>query len=62
MQAFPELQVSEGPESYIPLLYGFKIFGQKGSKYEVKYDEYGTAVNRDEIDKVLKNKNTDAYD
>lgn len=62
MQAYPDLIVDEIPEAYYPKLYGFKIFGQKGSKYEIKYDEWGTSLNKEETDKTLIEKKTDAYD
>lgn len=41
---------------YIPTIYGFKIFGQKGSKYEIIYDNLGAPKNQKEIDTVLKKK------
>lgn len=41
---------------YIPTIYGFKIFGQKGSKYEIVYDNLGQAKNQKEIDNILKKK------
>lgn len=42
---------------YIPTIYGFKIFGQKGSKYELTYDLQGALKNQKDIDNVLKKKN-----
>jgi hypothetical protein len=41
---------------YIPTIYGFKIFGQKGSKFELVYDNLGAAKNQKDIDTVLKKK------
>ena len=41
---------------YIPTIYGFKIFGQKGSRYELVYDNLGQAKNQKEIDTILKKK------
>lgn len=41
---------------YIPTIYGFKIFGQKGSKYELVYDNLGQPKNQKDIDTVLKKK------
>lgn len=43
---------------YIPTIYGFKIFGQKGSKYELIYDNHGQPKNQKEIDNILKKKIT----
>lgn len=43
---------------YIPTIYGFKIFGMKGSKFELIYDNLGQAKNQKEIDAVLKKKST----
>ena len=61
-QTFPELKVEQGPEVFVPTLYGFKIFGQKGSKYEAEYDEFGKIKNEEKINKVINDKRTDAYD
>ena len=33
LQAYPELVPKQGAAPYIPRIYGFRIFGQKGSKY-----------------------------
>ena len=57
-KTYPDLYPKEGPLTYIPTIYGFKIFGQKGSAYEYKYDNNGTQINRKEIDKILNNKIT----
>ena len=35
-QTFPELVPDEAKKLYIPKIFGFKIFGQVGSKYENK--------------------------
>jgi hypothetical protein len=43
-----------GPPKFIPKIYGFKIFGMRGSKYELKFDYKGQPINEDEIRKVLK--------
>ena len=61
-QSFPELVVEQGPEIFTPTLYGFKIFGQKGSHYEITYDDYGKAQNEERISKIMQDKRTDAYD
>ena len=62
MQAYPELVPEEGPEKFIPQLYGFKIFGMRGSKYEYKYNDGGQVTNESDVKDILKNKRTDAYD
>jgi hypothetical protein len=41
---------------YIPTIYGFKIFGQKGSKFELIYDNMGQAKNQKEVDAILNKK------
>lgn len=56
LQTYPDLYPKEGAVTYQPTLYGFKIFGQKGSKYEVQYDNQGHAKNKHEIEQVLKKK------
>ena len=57
-KTYPDLYPKEGPLTYIPTIYGFKIFGQKGSAYEYKYDNNGNQINRKEIDKILNKKIT----
>ena len=44
----------KGPAKFVPKIYGFKIFGMRGSKYELKFDYQGKPVNEDEIREVLK--------
>jgi len=44
----------KGPAKFVPKIYGFKIFGMRGSKYELKFDYQGKPVNEDEIRLVLK--------
>ena len=34
LQTFPELMPANKPNKYVARIYGFKIFGRKGSKYE----------------------------
>ncbi len=41
---------------YVPTIYGFKIFSQKGSKFELVYDNMGQAKNQKEVDTILKKK------
>uniref|UniRef100_A0A7S3N8X6 Casein kinase II subunit beta n=1 Tax=Euplotes harpa TaxID=151035 RepID=A0A7S3N8X6_9SPIT len=60
--SFTELVVGEGPQSFVPKLYGFKIFGLKGSKYQVTFDEHGNATNKEAVKEILEAKRTDAYD
>lgn len=38
---------------FIPKIYGFKIFGMRGSKYELKFDYAGQPINEKEIREVL---------
>lgn len=57
LKTYPELYPKEGPVQYIPTIYGFKIFGQKGSKHELTYDNLGASKNQKDIDGVLKKKN-----
>ena len=42
-----------GAPKFIPKIYGFKIFGMRGSKYELKFDYAGKPMNEEEIRKVL---------
>ena len=53
LKQFPEL-LPKGPAKFVPKIYGFKIFGMRGSKYELKFDYQGKPVNEDEIRQVLK--------
>lgn len=57
-KTYPDLYPKEGPLTYIPTIYGFKIFGQKGSAYEYKYDNNGNQINKTDIDHILDNKIT----
>lgn len=52
--SYPELVVDERPSEFKPKLYGFKIFGHKGSKYQLRYDENGQCLNQDQAE-VSKN-------
>ena len=54
--------VDGGPEQFVPKLYGFKIFGMRGSKYEYRFENDGTPQNQEEVLAILNNKKTDAYD
>jgi len=56
-QTYPEL-TPPGPPKFIPKIYGFKIFGMRGSKYELKFDYKGQPVNEDVIRNVLKKEKT----
>lgn len=55
-KTFPELYPKDGPLTYLPTIYGFKIFGLKGSAYELKYDNSGLPLNKSEVDAILKKK------
>lgn len=48
LKQFPEL-LPKGPAKFVPKIYGFKIFGMRGSKYELKFDYQGKPINEDEI-------------
>ena len=52
-KSFPNLYSELGKIDYIPKIYGFRIFGQHGSKYEYLYNEDGKCLNQKEIDKFL---------
>ena len=39
MQNFPEVAPKESLSLYVPRIYGFKIFGKRGSKYAEKEKE-----------------------
>lgn len=52
VQSYPE-QMPSGSAKFIPKIYGFKIFGMRGSKYELKFDFAGKPMNEEEIRKVL---------
>ena len=49
LKTYPDLYPKEGPVSYIPTIYGFKVFGQKGSKYELMYDFNGKPTNQKDV-------------
>lgn len=53
LKQFPEL-LPKGPAKFVPKIYGFKIFGMRGSKYELKFDYQGKPINEEDIRKVLK--------
>jgi hypothetical protein len=53
LKQFPEL-LPKGPAKFVPKIYGFKIFGMRGSKYELKFDYQGKPINEDEIRQVLR--------
>jgi hypothetical protein len=33
---YPDLLPKASPTTYVPKVYGFKVYGRKGSKYELK--------------------------
>lgn len=43
-----------GPPKFVPKLYGFKIFGMRGSKHELRFDSKGNIANEEEIKNVLR--------
>jgi hypothetical protein len=44
----------QGPPKFIPKIYGFRIFGMRGSKYELEFDHKGNNINEQEIRNVLR--------
>ena len=38
----------------MPKIYGFKIFGMRGSKYELKFDFKGLPTNEEDVRAILK--------
>ena len=56
LQTFPDFVPKEKPILFVPKIYGFVVFGRKGSKYKGKYiNENNEIVNKD--DKKEENKN-----
>lgn len=58
LKVYPDLYPKDGPLTYLPTIYGFKVFGQKGSAYEYVYDNNGAPMNKKEIDTILHKKKT----
>jgi hypothetical protein len=58
LKTYPDLYPKDGPLTYLPTIYGFKVFGQKGSHYELQHDNNGNPLNKVEIDRILANKVT----
>ena len=54
LKNYPDLSISGAPR-FIPKIYGFKIFGMRGSKHELKFDSAGKPINEAEIRNVLTN-------
>jgi len=44
----------QGPPKFIPKIYGFRIFGMRGSRYELEFDHKGNNINEQEIRSVLR--------
>ncbi len=44
----------------MPKIYGFKLFGVRGSKYALKHDYQGKPINEDEIREILSKGSSDA--
>jgi hypothetical protein len=55
LKSFPEQTPSAAPR-FIPKIYGFKIFGMRGSRHELKFDYTGKSINETEIRKVFSSK------
>lgn len=45
-KTYPDLYPKDGPLHYHPLIFGFKIFGQRGSKYEERLNNSGQVINK----------------
>ena len=45
-KTYPDLYPKDGPLTYQPLIFGFRIFGKKGSAYEEKFDNAGVPINK----------------
>ena len=54
LKAYPELHPKFGQVTYVPKIFGFKIFGQEGSKYKYKRDYDGKWLNKEYIEDVLR--------
>ena len=52
LKHFPE-QMPSGAPKFIPKIYGFRIFGMRGSRFELKFDHAGKPINEQEIRTVL---------
>ena len=53
LKNYPDKYPKLGKVDYVPKIYGFKIFGQAGSKYAYQYDLDGNCINKKEIDKII---------
>ena len=49
-KTYPDLYPKDGPLTYQPLIFGFKIFGQRGSAYEERFDNSGQPSNKSAAD------------
>jgi casein kinase II subunit beta len=45
-KTYPDLYPKDGPLTYQPLIFGFKIFGQRGSAHEEQFDNSGHRTNK----------------
>jgi hypothetical protein len=53
-KTYPDLYPNKGAKIYIPRIFGFKIFGMPGSKYEFEYNYFtGECVNEKHMLKYL---------
>ena len=57
VQTYPELGAG-GPPKFVPKIYGFKIFGMRGSKHELRFDSKGNPANEEEIKQALRRRLT----
>jgi casein kinase II subunit beta len=39
LMVYPDLLPKASPTTYVPKVYGFKVYGRKGSKYELKEEK-----------------------
>ena len=51
-QVYPELIPKAVENQYVPKVYGFKIYGRKGSKYEKKEEKAITYYTQEELKKI----------
>jgi len=54
LKTYPDLNPVQIGEEHIPKIYGFTVFGMRGSKFEYTYDLEGNCTNQKEIDRVLR--------
>ena len=57
-KVYPDLNPKVGVSTYVPKVYGFKVYGKSGSKYEKKDDKRELSYYTTEELKKLKSRNT----